>query len=288
MIVGIITGTYSSVFIAAAIVSFWRGKGRRARRRTRRPPAAPRAGAQQPTAARPSRSARRARRKPRRAYCFEAALLGVVQGLTEFLPVSRSAHLLLGARLLGLDASDLGRVFDVMFQLGSILAVVVAAIRPDMRRCGVAAGPARRGRDGRGAFALMRLIVVGTVPARRRRRCCSPTSSRRCSTRARGDRGRVHRCGGDRDAGRRARRGRAPRRQDARRRAAGRRSASASCQALALVPGRVAVGRDDRRRRCCWGCDAAAAARVLVLPRRCRRCSRPFAHEGLLDCCRQA
>jgi undecaprenyl-diphosphatase len=51
-----------------------------------------------------------------------AALLGVVQGLTEFLPVSSTAHLLLGARALGFD--DPGGIFTVMIQLGSILAVV--------------------------------------------------------------------------------------------------------------------------------------------------------------------
>jgi undecaprenyl-diphosphatase len=51
-----------------------------------------------------------------------AALLGVVQGLTEFLPVSSTAHLLLGARLLRFD--DPGGVFTVMIQLGSILAVM--------------------------------------------------------------------------------------------------------------------------------------------------------------------
>ena len=51
-----------------------------------------------------------------------AVLLGVVQGLTEFLPVSSTAHLLLGARFLGFD--DPGGLFTVMIQLGSILAIV--------------------------------------------------------------------------------------------------------------------------------------------------------------------
>jgi undecaprenyl-diphosphatase len=51
-----------------------------------------------------------------------AALLGVVQGVTEFLPVSSTAHLLLTERLLG--HSDPGGVFTVMIQLGSILAVM--------------------------------------------------------------------------------------------------------------------------------------------------------------------
>jgi undecaprenyl-diphosphatase len=51
-----------------------------------------------------------------------AALLGVVQGLTEFLPVSSTAHLLLAERFLGF--ADPGGVFTVMIQLGAVLAVV--------------------------------------------------------------------------------------------------------------------------------------------------------------------
>jgi undecaprenyl-diphosphatase len=53
---------------------------------------------------------------------FKAAVLGVVQGLTEFLPVSSTAHLLIGSRLIGF--SDPGGVFTVMIQLGSIFAVM--------------------------------------------------------------------------------------------------------------------------------------------------------------------
>src|SRR5881296_3164307 len=53
---------------------------------------------------------------------FKAALLGILQGLMEFLPVSSTAHLLIGGRLLGYD--DPGGVFTVMIQLGSIFAVI--------------------------------------------------------------------------------------------------------------------------------------------------------------------
>lgn len=53
---------------------------------------------------------------------FIAAVLGIIQGLTEFLPISSTAHLLLGGRLLHFD--DPGGVFTVMIQLGSILAIV--------------------------------------------------------------------------------------------------------------------------------------------------------------------
>ena len=55
-------------------------------------------------------------------HLLNAALLGVVQGLTEFLPISSTAHLILGARMLGFE--DPGGVFTVMIQLGAILAVI--------------------------------------------------------------------------------------------------------------------------------------------------------------------
>jgi undecaprenyl-diphosphatase len=53
---------------------------------------------------------------------LHAALLGIVQGLTEFLPISSTAHLLVGGRLLGHE--DPGGVFTVMIQLGAVLAVM--------------------------------------------------------------------------------------------------------------------------------------------------------------------
>lgn len=51
-----------------------------------------------------------------------AALLGVIQGLTEFLPVSSTAHLLIAEQLFGYD--DPGGAFTVMIQLGAILAIM--------------------------------------------------------------------------------------------------------------------------------------------------------------------
>ena len=53
---------------------------------------------------------------------IKAAILGVIEGLTEFLPISSTAHLLIGERLLGF--SDPGGLFTVMIQLGAILAIV--------------------------------------------------------------------------------------------------------------------------------------------------------------------
>ena len=54
----------------------------------------------------------------------QAIILGIVQGLTEFLPVSSSGHLLLGQYFLGLDQDRFGLSFDVALHMGTLLAVV--------------------------------------------------------------------------------------------------------------------------------------------------------------------
>ena len=56
---------------------------------------------------------------------FHAFLLGILQGLTEFIPVSSTAHLLIGEKLLGITANDAMFSFLILVQLGTILSLIV-------------------------------------------------------------------------------------------------------------------------------------------------------------------
>lgn len=85
-----------------------------------------------------------------------AALLGIVQGVTEFLPVSSTAHLLLLSDAIGFQ--DPGGAFTVMIQLGSILAVVwIYRVKLTSLITGLSTRPEAR------RFAAA--IIVATLPA---------------------------------------------------------------------------------------------------------------------------
>jgi len=55
---------------------------------------------------------------------IKAALMGIVEGLTEFLPISSTGHLILAGALLGFD-DEKAKVFDIAIQTGAILAVIL-------------------------------------------------------------------------------------------------------------------------------------------------------------------
>lgn len=56
---------------------------------------------------------------------FEAIILAIIEGLTEFLPVSSTGHLIIGTALLGIEPSAFVKLFTITIQLGTILSVLV-------------------------------------------------------------------------------------------------------------------------------------------------------------------
>ncbi|MCB9771001.1 MAG: undecaprenyl-diphosphate phosphatase [Candidatus Omnitrophica bacterium] len=56
---------------------------------------------------------------------MQALILGVVEGISEFLPISSTGHLILASEILGIPASEFVKSFEIAIQLGAILAVVV-------------------------------------------------------------------------------------------------------------------------------------------------------------------
>ncbi len=58
-------------------------------------------------------------------HILHAIILGIVEGITEFLPISSTAHLEIAAQLMNLAQSDFVKSFEIIIQLGAILAVLV-------------------------------------------------------------------------------------------------------------------------------------------------------------------
>jgi len=84
-------------------------------------------------------------------------ILGIIEGLTEFLPVSSTAHVLLAGHFLGFDSP--ARLFEVLIQLGAILAVVLAYFGRlvNIARDAIARKP--------GALRFILGVLLASVPA---------------------------------------------------------------------------------------------------------------------------
>lgn len=95
---------------------------------------------------------------------FQSLLLGLLQGLTEFLPISSSGHLVLAERLLGFRGADLG--FVVFVHFGTFLATVTA-FWPEIWHMLGSGGRfvVRRGVSGDPHLRLLGLILVASIPA---------------------------------------------------------------------------------------------------------------------------
>ena len=95
---------------------------------------------------------------------LEALVLGIIQGITEWLPVSSSGHLVIGQELLGLPAGE-NLLFDLMVHMGTVLAVCTY-FRKELWRICAALLSRREKRDEQ--LTQLRLlgfmILLGTVP----------------------------------------------------------------------------------------------------------------------------
>ena len=89
---------------------------------------------------------------------IKAAIMGVVEGLTEFLPVSSTGHLILTSSLLGLPNTDVMKAFEVVIQPGAILAIIIVYWQLITKSLGTLGTSVKSRR-------LVTNIIVGFLPA---------------------------------------------------------------------------------------------------------------------------
>src|SRR5215469_2681564 len=94
---------------------------------------------------------------------YQVIVLAIVQGLTEFLPISSTAHLHLTTWLLGWNAESL--TFDITLHIGTLLALIVYFIGDWVQIVGQGLG-LEVGHDGqlKQNRSLLWLLVIGTIP----------------------------------------------------------------------------------------------------------------------------
>jgi len=95
---------------------------------------------------------------------LRAVILGVVEGVTEFLPVSSTGHLLLAGRFFNLGEDNFWKSFDILIQLGAILAIVVLYFAKLWRiALGMFSDPAARRFVIGVLVAFLPAVVVGLI-----------------------------------------------------------------------------------------------------------------------------
>lgn len=96
------------------------------------------------------------------ALLLKTIVMGIVEGITEFLPISSTGHLIIAGSLLQFDASIGGKTvadtFEVFIQLGAILAVVVYFIRDLISLL-------KRARTEKSAQRLLLAVAIAFIPA---------------------------------------------------------------------------------------------------------------------------
>jgi undecaprenyl-diphosphatase len=98
---------------------------------------------------------------------LQSIILGIIQGLTEFLPISSSAHLVIAPYLLGWQfPNQVGFIFDVLVQLGTLLAVIIY-FRKDLYRIilAVIEGLIHRQPFADPMSRLGWILILATIPA---------------------------------------------------------------------------------------------------------------------------
>lgn len=91
-----------------------------------------------------------------------ALVLGLVEGLTEFIPVSSTGHLLLAGHFLGFESA--GKTFEVVIQLGAVLAILgVYAAKITRTVVGLPSDPQARRFAGSVLLAFLPAVVVGVL-----------------------------------------------------------------------------------------------------------------------------
>ncbi|MBA4336947.1 undecaprenyl-diphosphatase UppP [bacterium] len=98
---------------------------------------------------------------------FEALFLGILQGITEFLPISSSGHLVIGESLLGLEVESL-KSFDVVVHLGTFAAIIIYFWKDVVglfKGLFSYIGLMKKSSSNKEYQSLIAYIIIGTLPA---------------------------------------------------------------------------------------------------------------------------